>query len=217
MINNFKAIIFDMDGVFIDTETLVFDIFRHVFEPFNIDLSNEYQYKFIGKPFSSNLIDIHSDFGIEFDDAALRDKFDDVYEEMLTASPLSVQAGVKDIIKNAQQNDQKLALCTTSTRHHVNAVFTKVREKFFDPDQIFGVVTTGDMVRHRKPHPEPYLKTVDKLGVAPKDCLVLEDSITGIQSAKAAGCFCVGLRQPYNQHINFDAADIIVSHLDQVL
>ena len=63
-LKKFKAIILDMDGVFIDTETLVFDIFRRVFLSFNINLTNEYQYKFIGKPFSSNLDDIRQDFGI---------------------------------------------------------------------------------------------------------------------------------------------------------
>ena len=203
MRRQFHALILDMDGVFIDTETLVFDIFRKVLEPFNIDVSNEYQYKFIGKPFSSNLDDIQRDFGIKFDRNELRDKFDDVYKEMLTASPLSVQEGIKEIIHAAQELELKLALCTTSTRHHVNAVFDKVRENSFDPDDFFHAVVTGDTVVNRKPHPEPYLTVVKELGQIPSDCLVIEDSLSGITSAKTAGCYCIGLRQPYNQHIDF--------------
>ena len=217
MQNTFKALILDMDGVFIDTETLVFDIFRKVFEPFNIDVSNEYQYKFIGKPFSSNLDDIKNDFGIEFDNNTMRDKFDDVYEEMLTASPLSVQDGIKNIIQTAQTRNMKLALCTTSTRHHVNAVFDKVKENSFDPNIFFDAVVTGDCVTNRKPHPEPYLSAAQKLGQPSENCLVIEDSLSGITSAKSAGCFCIGLRQPYNMHIDFSSADKIAHDLTEAI
>lgn len=206
-----------MDGVFIDTETLVFDIFRKVFEPFNIKVTNEYQYKFIGKPFSSNLDDVKKDFGIDFDNDSIRDTFDKVYEEMLGTSPLTVQDGIKDIINAANSRGIKIALCTTSTQHHVNAVFTKVTDNSFDPNAFFHAVITGDSVKNRKPHPEPYLAAADKLGHPPQNCLVVEDSLSGITSAKAAGCYCVGLRQPYNQHIDFSMADHIVNNVHEVI
>ncbi|MBN1465844.1 HAD family phosphatase [candidate division KSB1 bacterium] len=217
MENRFKAIILDMDGVLIDTETLVFDVFRAVFAPFNIDLSNDYQYKFIGQPFSNNLVDIRRDFGIDFDKQLVRDRFDRIYEEMLRASPLTVQNGIREIVQDAHKNGIKMALCTTSTWHHVEAVFAKVREDSFDPAHFFNVVVTGDSVARKKPHPEPYLVAAARLGESPRDCLVIEDSISGVQSAKAAGCFCVALRQPYNRHISFAAADLVVENLVDVL
>ncbi len=217
MTQSFQALILDMDGVFIDTETLVFDIFRAVFEPFNIKVSNDYQYKFIGKPFSSNLDDIKNDFNIEFDNDSIRDTFDAVYEEMLTASPLSMQDGIKEIIFRAQERKLKLGLCTTSTRHHVNAVFRKVKESSFDPNIFFDAVVSGDMVTHRKPHPEPYLAAAQKLACEPQKCLVIEDSLSGITSATAAGCTCIGLRQPYNQLVDFSIADHIIDDLKQAI
>lgn len=216
-ITQFKAVILDMDGVFIDTETFIFDIFRRVFAPYNISPSNEYQYKFIGQPFSSNLVDIRKDFGIDFDDNALRQQFDDTYEEMLHTSSLDVQDGIKDIINQVKKHHQKLGLCTTSTRHHVDAVFARVKIKSFDPTLLFDAVVTGDSVTHRKPHAEPYLRAAEKLGESPKDCFVIEDSLSGITSAKAAGCFCAGLRQAYNRHIDFSAADVVIERLEQVL
>jgi HAD superfamily hydrolase (TIGR01509 family) len=217
MNQHFKALILDMDGVFIDTETLVFDIFRKVFEPFNIQVSNEYQYKFIGKPFSSNLDDIKKDFNIEFDNDTIRDTFDDTYEKMLSQSPLSVQHGIKEIVRTAQHKGFKLALCTTSNQHHVNAVFKKVKENSFDPSLFFNAVVTGDSVQNRKPHPEPYLTAAHKIGQTPEQCLVIEDSLSGITSAKSAGCFCIGLRQPYNAHIDFSRADKIINRLTDVI
>lgn len=215
LFSNFKAIILDMDGVFVDTETLVFDIFRKTFEAFSIHLSNEYQYKFIGQPFSKNLLDIRRDFDIDFDDAKMRRAFDDTYEVVLSASNLTVQIGIKEILKQAQERQCKLALCTTSTRHHVDAVFARVRENSFDPNLLFHAVVTGDSVLHKKPHPEPYLTAAGKLGEKPGDCLVFEDSISGIQSAKSAGCYCVALRQPYNRHIDFSLADREIESLNE--
>ena len=216
-INDFSAVIFDMDGVFIDTEVLVFDIFRQVFAPYNIELSDEYQYKFIGQPFSSNLVDIRQDFGIEFDSEAMRIQFDSTYEKVLTTSELDVQHGVKEIVQLTQQHQLKRGLCTTSTRQQVNTIFNVVKTPSFDPFSIFQTVVTGDSVNNRKPHPEPYLTAAHNLQVQPHECLVIEDSLSGIQSAKAAGCFCVALRHPYSQHLDFSIADEEIDSLIQLL
>ena len=215
-IKNFRAIVFDMDGVFFDTETVVFDVFRMIFRPLNIDLSDEYQYKLVGLPLSRNLDDIRQDFGIEFETDVMRNKFDQTYKEMVTASPLEMQDGIRDLIHKAQQYSLKLALCTTSTRNQVNTIFQS-QKNVFDPRLVFYTVVTGDEVTHKKPHPEPYITVSKKLGEAPKDCLVIEDSLSGIQSAKSAGCFCVGLRQPYNQKVNFEEADLVIYRLEQLL
>jgi HAD superfamily hydrolase (TIGR01509 family) len=128
-----------------------------------------------------------------------------------------VQDGIKEIIRLVQANHLKLGLCTTSTRHQVDVVFARVKSIPFDPNLLFDAVTTGDSVTRRKPHAEPYLLTAQKLGETPKDCLVIEDSLSGIQSAKAAGCSCVGLRQAYNKHIDFSAADMVIEQLKDVL
>ncbi|MBN1558621.1 HAD family phosphatase, partial [candidate division KSB1 bacterium] len=186
------------------------------FAPFNIDLSNDYQYKFIGQPFSSNLDDIRCDFAIDFDEQQLRDTFDRTYEEMLRASPLVAQDGIREIVQAGRANGIKLALCTTSTRRQVDKVFTKVRDNSFDPALFFVAIVTGDSVARKKPHPEPYLTAAERLGESPRDCLAIEDSISGIQSAKAAGCFCIALRQPYNRHISFAAADRVVKNLAEI-
>ena len=216
-IKDFSAIIFDMDGVFIDTEVLVFKIFRQVFAPYNIDLTDEYQYKFIGQPFSSNLTDIRQDFGIEFDSEALRIQFDNTYEKVLSTSKLDVQEGVKEIVQWAQQYDFNIGLCTTSTRQQVNTIFNVVKTPSFDPFSIFQTVVTGDSVNTRKPHPEPYLTTAHNLQVQPHECLVIEDSLSGIQAAKAAGCTCVALRHPYSQHLDFSIADMEIDALRTLL
>ncbi|MDZ7372203.1 MAG: HAD hydrolase-like protein, partial [candidate division KSB1 bacterium] len=79
-----SAVIFDMDGVLVDTEPLMFDVFRTVFSPYGIYLSNEYQYRFIGKPFADNLADIRRDFAIDFEDQEIQRLFLQAYRQTLT-------------------------------------------------------------------------------------------------------------------------------------
>lgn len=214
----FSAIIFDMDGVLVDTEPRVFEIFRSVFKPFGIHLSDEYQYRFIGKPFSANLHDIRRDFNIDFDDDVVRQIFDDAYARGLSSQPLPPQAGIVELIDRARSLDMKLALCTTTARNQVDVIFEQIRKSgAFNPRATFQAIVTGDDVTHRKPHPQPYLKAAAALGEPPAHCLVIEDTVTGVASAHAAGCPTAALRHPYNAHMDFSAADWLLDDLLQAL
>ncbi len=209
----FSALILDMDGVFVDTEPLVFDVFRRVFSPLGIALTDEYMYKFIGKPFSNNLQDIRDDFHIDFDEEAVRRAFDLAYVEKLSQQSLPPQEGILPLIERARKRRMKTALCTTTSRPQVRVVFEQVKKSGSDPDLLFDAVVTGDDVSHKKPHPQPYLTAAAMLAVSPRQCLAVEDTVTGVLSAKAAGCFAAALLKPYNLHLDFSPADRLLEHL----
>ncbi len=207
-----------MDGVFVNTEPIVFSVFRKVFDPLNISLDDEYQYKFVGQPFDKNMDDIRRDFGVDIQTEDIRRRFNRMYEHIFSRTRINAQAGFWEIIHSARRRNIATALCTTSTQHHVEVIFEKIREQApYPPEAIFQAVVTGDDVTHKKPHPEPYLTAARKIGAAPQSCLVIEDSLTGIRSAKAAGCFCIGLRHPYNEQYDFSPADVIVNNLNEAL
>ena len=84
-------------------------------------------------------------------------------------------------------------------------------------DTLFDAIITGDDVTHQKPHPEAYQKAAQLLNLEPRQCLVIEDSTSGIQSASAAGCFCIGFRQPYSQSMDFSKADAVISSLHELV
>ena len=212
----FSAIIFDMDGVLVDTEPRIFEIFRSVFTPLGIFLSDEYQYRFIGKPFSANLHDIRRDFGIDFDQETVRQIFDEAYARGLASQPLPLQAGIPELVEKARSFGMKLALCTTTSRAQVQVIFEQIRKSSaIDPPELFQAVITGDDVTRRKPHPEPYLTAAAALNCAPARCLAIEDTVTGLASAQAAGCPTAVLRHPYNAHMDFSAADWLLDDLFQ--
>jgi len=207
-----------MDGVFVDSEPMVFRIFRKIFDPLNISLDDEYQYKFIGQPFDKNMDDIRNDFGVDIHTEDIRRQFNKIYEQVFSSARIDAQPGFWDILQMARKQNMPTALCSTSAQHHVDIIFDKISERApFAPATIFQAVVTGDDVTHKKPHPEPYLTAARKIGAAPERCLVIEDSLTGIQAAKAAGCFCIALRHPYNEHIDFSMADAIVDNLSEAL
>ena len=207
-----------MDGVFVNTEPLVFPVFRKTFAPFQIDLTDDYQYRFIGKPFSSNLADIRRDFCIEFDANYILKEFELYYENVISEELKDVQTGVAELVYKGKEKGLLFGLCTTSSRHHVEIVFDileKCRKE--NVSQWLNAVVCGDEVKRRKPHPEPYLTTATKLNVASSDCLAIEDTMTGLQAAKKAGCFSVALQQPYNFHHDFSSADFVISSLNEVI
>ncbi|MDZ7316040.1 MAG: HAD family phosphatase [candidate division KSB1 bacterium] len=213
-----SAVIFDMDGVLVDTEPLMFDVFRTVFSPYGITLSDEYQYRFIGKPFADNLADIRRDFAINFEDHEIQRLFLQAYRRKLTAGPLYPQAGVLEMIEFGKRAEWKFALCTTTSRQQVEIVLAQLSlGGKLEPEKVFDAVVTGNDVTHKKPHPEPYLKAAQALGLPAEACLAVEDTETGAASAKAAGCLVAALRQPYNRTMDFNQADWVVDRLAELL
>jgi HAD superfamily hydrolase (TIGR01509 family) len=96
--------------------------------------------------------------------------------------------GAKELLLLLRKNKVKTALVTMSMHRMAKEVVDSIGFDAFD------VIVAGDDVIHGKPHPEPYLKAAELLGVNPKDCVAFEDSISGLRSAEAAGTKAVGVR-----------------------
>jgi HAD superfamily hydrolase (TIGR01509 family) len=95
--------------------------------------------------------------------------------------------GAFELLMELRQAGVKTALVTMSMRRMALAVVEAI------PFQAFDVVVAGDDVTHGKPHPEPYFKAAELLGVEPGECIAIEDSVTGLRSAEAAGCLPLGI------------------------
>ena len=102
-------------------------------------------------------------------------------------------AGVRGFLELCKGAGWPIALTTSAPRELQELAFDQ-----FDLAGYFGAVVTGDDVSQGKPHPEPYLKTAEKLGREPSHCVVVEDSMNGVRSAKAAGCPTVGLATSFS-------------------
>ena len=216
--DNFDAILFDMDGVLLDSEPLHFESFRRVFAPMGIELADEYLYKFVGDPLSRNLQDIEKDFNIKLNARFLKAKIETAYLDILEESSIQPNPGICELLYDAHKGGLKTGICTSSPLHQAEIIQDKIRAaySFNTNGALFHAIVSGDMVQSTKPHPGPYLLLAQKLSVSPSKCLAIEDSFSGVTSAKKAGCFTIAFKNSYNKENDFLDADAIVDSVREI-
>lgn len=182
-----KAILFDFDGVIADSIKLVTTTESAVLKKFGIELSPlaiEENYGGMGdKKF----------FGLMVEQYKLKCKAENLQKEkflMLKEKIHEVQPieGVLELINMLHKNNFKLAVGSGSPRYFIEMVLD-----YFGVKNKFQSIVSADDVEQGKPYPDIFLKAAKNLGVEPKESIVIEDSLKGMQSAKAAGIPCIGL------------------------
>jgi len=180
-----KAVVFDMDGLLVDTETIVFEAMQATARTSGRDLPFDVFKRMVGLPhvLSDQIVLEH--FGGECDLEAWRAGVRANFRQMADAG-VALKAGVCELLDALDARSLPRAVATSSNRESV--------EYSLGPHGLLtrfhAFVTRDEQVNH-KPHPEPFLKAAAALGVAPEDCLALEDSHNGVRSASAAGMMTV--------------------------
>lgn len=197
------TLVFDFDGVIIDTETPEFETLQTIFKRYGVELERSLWQRIIGggvkrfDPFTH----LESLIGKEVDRESLRRLQRSRYLDRVAVSPLL--PGVVDYINEARRLGLRLGLASSSSRDWV--------EKHLSERgllQSFDVVVTRDDVTNVKPDPELYIVSMQRLGVSAMRCLAIEDSLNGLTAAKAAGMYCVVVPNPMTRDMGFDAADL---------
>ncbi len=183
----FAAIMFDLDGVIIDTEPLHARTKRMAFEQFGVRVPDNMYAEFMGRSDEDMVEGIVKQFGppsLEWREVLARK------HELFNAleSEIDLIPGAAEFIASAGSHFDKLALVTSATRRNQEYALRR-----FGLESFFDVIVTAEDITRTKPDPEPYLAGVSRLGVAAESCLVLEDSTNGIVSANAAGCAVVAI------------------------
>ncbi len=203
-----KGLIFDLDGVLVDTVPVHYSAWQRMFE--------DYGYKF-GKREYRNLVDGRPRFDgaravmINHSDQEIReaaDKKNDYYVEKIDKGEFQVFDAAVVLVRQCQAAG--LGLAAASSSANVKTVLEKAG--LLDA---FSVVIGGDDVEKGKPDPEIFLTAAKGLGLKVDECIVVEDSSSGVQAAKNGGFYCVGL-QHEDHASDLQAADQIVSSLAEV-
>ncbi|MBN1480571.1 HAD-IA family hydrolase [candidate division KSB1 bacterium] len=217
-----KAIIFDCDGVLVDTEKDGHRVaFNRAFAKMNLphEWSVEKYHELLqiagGK---ERMRHFFNEAGWP-DDVGDRDAFikqlhklkTDLFMQIIESGKLPLRPGVARFVDEAIADGITLAVCSTSNERAVNLIV----EKLIGPERKkhFAAILAGDVVSKKKPDPEIYHLALMKLHLNPRECVVIEDSRVGLLAAKAAGAFCVVTTNYYTEREDSSEADVVVPEL----
>lgn len=202
-----KAVLFDMDGVIVDTEPLHKKAYFKTFEDLKIAVDETLYSSFTGSSTQKVCERLIENFGLEnsWEDIAStkRTYFKDYFDN---DPDFDLLPGVRNLIQHYYENDVKLVLASSAHMNTINWVFEK-----FDLDQYFLGKISGADLKESKPHPEIFIKAAEMAGETLENCLVIEDSTNGILAAHAAGIFCAAYQSPHSTGQDYSRAKMTVS------
>lgn len=185
------ALIFDVDGVVADTEALNARASVLMFQQlYGVTVQPEDFQPFIGHGDERYVEGVAEQYGVTIETQAAVDRRAENFFKLLQNEPLPAAPGVLEIVQAARQESEvKLAIATSGQKAKQFPVIegTGLKLAWFD------AVITGDDVDRKKPDPQIYLRTAERLGLPPGRCLVFEDAPAGVAAAKAAGMACVAV------------------------
>lgn len=202
-----KALLFDFDGLIIDTETPDYQTWAEIYTDHGAILTLDKWSSHVGSTGRFNPYSyLEEQIGRDVDRRVLHDRRVKRYQELCEAKP--ILPGVVDMIQQAKARNLKLAVVSNSFGRWVNPHLKRLN--LFDQ---FDVVICLDQITIGKPEPKMYLTTLNLLGVQPREAIAFEDSPPGAMGAKRAGIYTIAIPNDMTRHMNFSHCDRIVESM----
>lgn len=203
----FKGAIFDMDGLMFDTESLFSEVQTKICKKRNKQFTVDLKHKMMGQKAIDAITIMLNGLDIKENPVSVFEEQNIDYLELLRTKAVPM-SGLFELFNFLNEKNIRKAVATSSNKEWVDILFSR-----FDIYKEFEFIITGDMVSKGKPDPEIYTKAVDSLGIKAEECVVFEDGLNGVLSAKDAGCRVVAVPSYYTKDQDFSVADIIANSL----
>lgn len=207
-----QTVIFDMDGVIVDTEPVHHYAYFQHFKQLNIEVSDELYRTFTGNSTRNVFQKIKEMFNLPHEVEDLiqtkRSLFNDAFD---TKEDLYLIDGVEDLIKDLHQNGIQLIVASSASKVTIDRVFNR-----FNLNQYFTHKVSGEDFPKSKPHPAIF-EHAASLSIAPKEnCIVIEDSKNGVEAAAAANIFCVGYDSLHSKDQDLSKSNVLIKHFNEL-
>lgn len=207
-----QTVIFDMDGVIVDTEPVHRYAYFQQFSELNIEVSEEIYTSFTGNSTRNTFQKLKNLFPIEneVEDLIQRKRtiFNDAFDNK---EDLELLEGVEKLIKDLHKNGMQLIVASSAAKVTIDRVF-----KRFNLHPYFSHIVSGEDFPNSKPHPAIFEFAANLSVTSKENCIVIEDSTNGIIAAKAAGLFCIGYNSEHSKLQDLSKADMVINHFDEL-
>jgi HAD superfamily hydrolase (TIGR01509 family) len=206
-----RALVFDFDGLILDTEGPIFQSWQELFQSYGFELTMEDWEASLGSEEGTSLVydNLKQKFGEEVVREAIAPKRVERELELIAAKP--ILPGVREYIQRAQELGLKLGIASSSSCEWVMGHLEQRGLK-----EAFQCILGADDVQFTKPHPSLYLTVIERLEVKASQAIAFEDSPNGVTAAKRAGIYCVAVPNPVTSQLNLDHADLQLNSLEDL-
>lgn len=202
-----RGVIFDMDGVLVDSEKYICEAATRMFVEHGLTIKPEDFLPFVGAGEDRYISGVAEKYGFSLDIERDKARTYELYGEIVKGR-LEPLAGAREFIQKAREKGLKLAVASSADKVKV---LINLKESGLAPEN-FDAIVNGLDVTYKKPDPEIFLTAAERLGLSPSDCLVVEDAVNGVAAAKAAGAKCLGLTTTFSAE-KLSLADWIAPNL----
>ncbi len=208
-----KAVLFDMDGVIVDTEPLHRKAYFLMFDEVGINVSEELYTSFTGQSTINICKRLVNHFNLKESPEKLvglkRKHFKYLFDN---DNDLKLIDGVLELIKDYYNNGIKLVVASSASMANINRIF-----KRFDLNQYFIGKFSGADLKQSKPHPEIFIKAAAHTGFKKEECMVIEDSTNGIKAAHSANIFCAAFKSKHSTGQDYTLANTVVDNFENLI
>jgi HAD superfamily hydrolase (TIGR01509 family) len=210
-----KGVLFDMDGVLVDSEPFICKAAIMMFEELGVRVSPGDFHPFVGmgeNRYIGGVAELHK---INVDIEIVKARTYKIYEKIVQGHLLALP-GALEFLTKCRKKGFKLGLATSADRIKMEVNLKEIGL----PKETFNAIITGLDIKKKKPFPDIYLKAAGNMGLNPSDCLVVEDAVSGIEAGKAAGCRCLAVTSSFDSAELKDAdwiCDSLLNVPDEVL